>query len=518
MRIINAVALRLGDSLLVTIAFSTTRFPSLRKQIVSGKIRGYLQSGHFSGVEKIIAMLLQRVDTNDSIIVALIQIDITCLEFGFVPTKHKEIFDLSIMTADSKLAKGEMAQTTQFLTSAAVIGFHSVVHLSSTISPLVARDSRYLDAWSASPAVARLHSSSMSTINIRNVYDRANSEISFFTYANSNFLPLLIEQVNLEFGEQAELIDFADEAFIDLPLSIPKQIRFAFESSLSPSLAKEPTISSQVEFIEWGQRTAVLRSRMAKPLKKRIVRIHSYEPFTVFPQLICADGIDLLIFVSEFMKKLTFHVAPHLQAIGSVVIPNAMDLSSFNTNKYESASKTIAMLGYASTAKDPLWALEVVEELNKIQPGWKLILAGADFSQTKKPSEIAYGIEFMKRLASLSDQIELIPFQIDVKEFLQGVGVILSSSVRESFHIAVAEGAASGCLPVVRNWPFFQEFDGARSIYPKDWVVESPRSAAERIVANSELTISQRDDIRSEIVSMYDWSGVKKKYHDAIWG
>jgi glycosyltransferase involved in cell wall biosynthesis len=220
---------------------------------------------------------------------------------------------------------------------------------------------------------------------------------------------------------------------------------------------------------------------------------------------------------SEFMKKLTFHVAPHLQAIESVVIPNAMDLSTFNTNKHESASKTIAMLGYASMAKDPLWALEVVEELNKIQPGWKLILAGADFSQTKKPSEISYGIEFMKRLASLGDQIELIPFQIDVKEFLQGAGVILSSSVRESFHIAVAEGAASGCLPVVRNWPFFQEFDGARSIYPKDWVVESPRSAAERIVANSELTISQRDDIRREIVSMYDWSSVKKKYHDAIW-
>ena len=491
--------------------------PSLRRQIVSSKVRAYLQANDFIRVEIIISQLLKRSDSSDLVIAALIQIDLTCLDFGFIPNKHKEIFDKTIMAADCKFAKDEMSKTIQLLTSASAIGFHTLIHLSTTTSPLVRSSSGYLDVWHTSESVARLHSSPLKKSIKRESESSADSQIKFYTYANSNFLPLLIEQEKLENGNHPELIDFADEAFRYLRLPLSKQVQHSFDHGFSQSEIDQPPVTSKVEFVEWGLRAAVFRSRMNKPSGKRIIRIHSYEPFTIFPQLICADGVDLLIFVSEFTRKLTFQVAPHLQAIESVVIPNAIDLSSFNTNKRGNFSKAIAVLGYASTAKDPLWALEVIEELNKIQTGWKLILAGGDFPTTNKPSENKYEIEFRKRLSLLGDQIQLVPFQENVKDFLQDVGVILSSSIRESFHIAVAEGVASGCLPVVRNWPYFQEFDGARSIYPNEWVVETAREAAQRIATNSELTPKQREDIRSEIISMYDWSSVKKKYHDAIW-
>ena len=53
---------------------------------------------------------------------------------------------------------------------------------------------------------------------------------------------------------------------------------------------------------------------------------------------------------------------------------------------------------------------------------------------------------------------------------------MLSSSVRESFHMGLVEAVASGALPVVRDWPFFP--GAARTLFPPDWVVDSPAEAA----------------------------------------
>jgi len=74
--------------------------------------------------------------------------------------------------------------------------------------------------------------------------------------------------------------------------------------------------------------------------------------------------------------------------------------------------------------------------------------------------------------------------QSDMPAALTEVGVVISSSVRESFHLGVVEGAASGAVPVVRDWPFFAgRKASARALFPAGWVVGSPAEAAERIRA-----------------------------------
>jgi glycosyltransferase involved in cell wall biosynthesis len=67
-------------------------------------------------------------------------------------------------------------------------------------------------------------------------------------------------------------------------------------------------------------------------------------------------------------------------------------------------------------------------------------------------------------------------FGPDVASWLRRVGFILSTSDDESFHLAPAEGMASGAIPVVRSWP------GADTIYESRWIHDDPSEMAHTIL------------------------------------
>ena len=79
--------------------------------------------------------------------------------------------------------------------------------------------------------------------------------------------------------------------------------------------------------------------------------------------------------------------------------------------------------------------------------------------------------------------VEMRPATTDVPGALREVGVILSSSVRESFHAALVEGAASRAVPVVRDWPLMRRWDGPGRLFPADWVAADLDAAAHRVHA-----------------------------------
>ena len=61
-------------------------------------------------------------------------------------------------------------------------------------------------------------------------------------------------------------------------------------------------------------------------------------------------------------------------------------------------------------------------------------------------------------------------------QWYRHIGVALSVSDFESFHLTIADGAASGALPVSLAW------DGSDLIYPRDWLSASTDEAVERIL------------------------------------
>jgi hypothetical protein len=64
-------------------------------------------------------------------------------------------------------------------------------------------------------------------------------------------------------------------------------------------------------------------------------------------------------------------------------------------------------------------------------------------------------------------------------EWYTHVGVVLSVSDFESFHLTVADGAASRALPAVLGWP------GSDLIYPREWIAGSVSQLADRIIAET---------------------------------
>jgi glycosyltransferase involved in cell wall biosynthesis len=105
--------------------------------------------------------------------------------------------------------------------------------------------------------------------------------------------------------------------------------------------------------------------------------------------------------------------------------------------------------------------------------------------------------------------VELVGHTDDVPDALRRIGVILSTSVRESFHCALVEGAASGAVPVVRDWPFFAGYPhSARTLFWEDWVVATPEQAADRVRRFNESAETWREEggrAQSLVLDRWDW-------------
>ena len=102
--------------------------------------------------------------------------------------------------------------------------------------------------------------------------------------------------------------------------------------------------------------------------------------------------------------------------------------------------------------------VEVLRELRKHDERYRLVLMGDDPEPKIRQGGAGLRTKLwsptIERLEPSSAIIRLAR-STDVAKALVEVGVILSTSVRESFHCALVEGAASGAVPVVRDWPFF---------------------------------------------------------------
>ena len=243
---------------------------------------------------------------------------------------------------------------------------------------------------------------------------------------------------------------------------------------------------ADVAFVDWCVATAALFTLVDPGDTRVVVRLHSFELFTMWPHLVNFARVDDLVFVSEHMRRFARAVVPALAAAHAPrqhVIPNAMNLHRYRRPKSADARFTLGLVGVGSVAKDPLWALEVLRLLRAHDPRYRLLLVGGMGPGPTESTRRYYArLERGLAEAERSGAVRRLGHTDDVPAALAEVGVILSTSVRESFHCALAEGAASGAVAAVRDWPFFARYGGARTIYPDDWVVASPERAADRIL------------------------------------
>lgn len=278
---------------------------------------------------------------------------------------------------------------------------------------------------------------------------------------------------------------------------------------------------ADVVFADWADRSSIWASHLVPEGARFVLRVHSLD--TLHPWFHFTDwsAVDQVLVVSEPLRA---HVAAMLRAAGHdvpvTVIPNMLEISEedLHLSKDESARTTLGMVGWGRRVKDPLWALELLRR----EPSWRLVLIGPRLGPGRSMMARTYYETVTTILAEpeIKRRVEVVGQTDDVPRHLRKVGVILSSSRRESWHLGLVEGVQSGAVPVVRDWPTFQPVGGARALFPADWVVDDLDEAEARIrhATDPQQWSEMAAAARRQVATLVDDEAVASAYRNLILG
>lgn len=240
---------------------------------------------------------------------------------------------------------------------------------------------------------------------------------------------------------------------------------------------------ADVVVAEWALGNAVFASQHKLPHQKLVVRLHLQERMTDFPRHIDWANVDQVVFVGPHILRECvdkFDIPPAICR----VLGNFVDCDRYALDKLDGAEFTLGMIGVAPSRKRLDRALDVLEVLARRDDRYTLRVKGENPASYEwlweRPDERAYYETVYRRIngnPELRHRVIFDPPANDVQHWLRLVGSVMSPSDFESFHMAVAEGAASGALPVVWRW------EGAEEIYPELALVNSAEEAADQVEA-----------------------------------
>ena len=239
---------------------------------------------------------------------------------------------------------------------------------------------------------------------------------------------------------------------------------------------------ADVVLCEWGLGNAVWYSRQVRSDQRLVVRVHSQELRRPHLARIKHSAVDVYVFVGELVREAAVqsHGVPRSK---TVVVPNPVDTSALERSKHPGAERTLGLVGIVPRSKRLDLALDVLEGLLERDGGYRLRIKGrtpADYPwMLDRPDEMAYFDAQYARIERINsahpDAVRFDGHGDDMPQWYRDIGIALSVSDFESFHLTIADGAASGALPALLAWP------GADLVYPRDWVSATVADLVDRI-------------------------------------
>jgi len=247
------------------------------------------------------------------------------------------------------------------------------------------------------------------------------------------------------------------------------------------SVSEQMVAWADVVICEWAGPNLVWYSRHKREGQRLIVRLHRFELEAGWLADVRADAIDQIVCVSPFYAQLTAQLTGW-PAERIVVIPNWVDVAQFDRPKLAGAEFTLGMIGISPHRKRPDLGIDVLARLRRRDRRFRLAIKSKmpwDYWWIwRKPEERLETERLFHRLHTdplVQGAVTFDGFGGDVASWLRRVGWVLSTSDDESFHLAPAEGMASGAVPALLPWP------GAETIYDTRWIHPDPASMAEAI-------------------------------------
>ena len=412
-------------------------------------------------------------------------------EYGDLQDGHERAVTAAVGRADRALGEGDLDHVVDLTTAALGLSFHRDLHADEPHSPLVDDPAGFLSPLRGE--VMRVLTSQLERRQASVLRSApAGTNVVVIPGSYGRFARPVIEALSAEPELSVSVLDLTEHNNAYRWLGVdPMMIEQRLRRSLSADVDADPDLlqkldSADVVFVDWADKGAVWASMVVPEDIRLVVRVHSMDALSPWILLVDWTRVDDLIFVGAHLRDLVLDMlGSRLANVRTHVVPNVVELSEFAGVSEPGAQRTLALVGWGKRVKDPQWALDVLEMLLQQDASWRLLLIGSDFGPSRVPSTNQYAERFRRRARSdaLRHSIDYVGETTKVAQHLHRAGYILSTSVRESFHLGVVEGVAAGAVPVVRNWPVFAARDGARSVYPPEWVVDTPREAADRISA-----------------------------------
>lgn len=273
---------------------------------------------------------------------------------------------------------------------------------------------------------------------------------------------------------------------------------------------------ADVVHCEWLLGNAEWYSKRVAPYQKLVIRAHLFELNRDFGERVLWQAVDGLIAVSvptleDFVER--FGIAR--QKVWH--LPNFIEVDDYQSSDAPDRAFVLAIVGTVPSRKGLLRALSLLRELRTFDSRYQLRIYGKSAREfpwvLREDSEREYfeACESFIRTWGLTGSVIHVGWA-DLKSELGEVGVVLSMSDFESFHVAPAEAFAAGGVALMRQWP------GVEFIYPAKYIMADEREFVDFVLSLRDAgAISEGGALGREFVrEQYSAEAFIRRYRELV--
>ncbi len=249
--------------------------------------------------------------------------------------------------------------------------------------------------------------------------------------------------------------------------------------------AESATLLEQADvvFCEWMLGNAAWYAKHIHPEQTLVTRFHRQELETPYPASLQVERFHKVFFVSSLTRQDALERFGWKDGTRFINLGNGVDINALDLHKPDAARFALGFVGMVPMLKQVHKALDILALLRAKDPRFTLRIKGKlprAYAWLKdRPDERAYYKRFWERLGAdplLQGAVSFDGYDDDMPQWYSKVGFVLSTSLFESFHYTVADGAASGAVPIILPRP------GVSEIFGDQWTCEDSNAAVERIL------------------------------------
>jgi glycosyltransferase involved in cell wall biosynthesis len=220
---------------------------------------------------------------------------------------------------------------------------------------------------------------------------------------------------------------------------------------------------ADIVWLEWCWDHAVWATRNALPTGKPcIVRLHSIEALqTSYPGQLDWSRVSRLVTVANDITDILLDRFPVI--VGAVpiqVIPNGIDTARFRLCTPDRFH--IAWVGHLEPKKNPMLLMQIAQRIRQFDPRYTFHVAGS-FTDLRTGRYLRE----MQQTLRLGGTVNFCGQVEDMPTWYADKGILLSTSMYESFGMNIGEAMAVGAFPVVHHFP------GANLLWPSECLFSS---------------------------------------------